>query len=106
VLQEFIVHFVQLEVIATFYCSHPGCVECNPCPAGEDTRVRYAGSLNCSLCDPGKYKPSKGTELCQFCKDGWYQVNAGQTSCHECPEGCYCPVSITYLVNKCWSDIM
>ena len=57
------------------------------CPAGQ---YSYAGSVSCSIVDPGHYSPAGGSGFQTPCPADSWQDEAGQSSCKPCPSGFEC----------------
>ena len=60
---------------------------CEDCEAG---KTSYEGSLDCRLCEKGKYAASNATEKCVLCEElgaGKYSDEEGATECKTCDLG-------------------
>ena len=79
--------------------------DCKECSTGS---YSTSGSIECILCDPGKFNSITGSSICKLCEEGKYTSGKGSFICTDCPpnseqnylkDGCICSAS-SYNSNE------
>ena len=73
--------------------------DCKECSTGS---YSITGSIDCILCEPGKFNSIMGNNECKLCEEGKYTSDKGSFICTDCPpnseqnylkDGCICSAS-------------
>ena len=80
--------------------------DCKECSTGS---FSLSGSINCLLCEKGKYNSIMGSSECKLCEEGKFTSSKGSFICDNCPinseqnynkDGCICSASSYNTNNK------